>query len=323
MNSRVSYAIVGLFVLLLGIAGSAAAVWLALGGTPQAYTTYVAYMRESVAGLNLNAPVRFRGVDVGRVAEINLLPEDPGRVELQLEIRSDAPINEDTVAVLTSQGITGLAFVELTGGNVDSAAISIPETGYSEIRTGPSLLVRLDTAASELMTEFRSMGSNLDGVVVRLSSLLDASNIEATTRVLANVEQLTAQLSKQVEGLSGTMNNLQTLTANAARTSDGFPALSEEVQLSLKAMRATSGAISRAARDFGSLSEVSQTEIREMSASVRAVSADVSRGALPELTLLLKQSRGLVDSLSRLSRTIERNPNVLLYGRAGRRGPGE
>ena len=75
MENKVNYALVGGFVLLLGAALIAGVLWLASGGGFQKkYDLYLALVGESVAGLNLNAPVKYRGVDVGKVREIQLDP---------------------------------------------------------------------------------------------------------------------------------------------------------------------------------------------------------------------------------------------------------
>ena len=87
-----SYALVGGFVLLLGAALIAGALWLASGGAFQKkYDLYLAVEEESVAGLNLNAPVKFNGVDVGKVREIHIDPANPERVILLFAIELAAP----------------------------------------------------------------------------------------------------------------------------------------------------------------------------------------------------------------------------------------
>ena len=116
-----NYPLVGLFVLVFGAALIAGVLWLAAGGAIQKkYDLYVAIEDESVAGLNLNAPVKYSGVDVGKVQEIRLDPGNPQRVNLLFAIERGTPIKEDTVAVLKTQGLTGIAYVELSGGARDS-----------------------------------------------------------------------------------------------------------------------------------------------------------------------------------------------------------
>ncbi|MDP2707564.1 MAG: MlaD family protein, partial [Burkholderiales bacterium] len=106
-----NYALVGAFVLVLGAVLIAGVLWLASGGAyHKKYDLYLAIMDESVAGLNLNAPVKYNGVDVGKVRQIQLDTVNPERVNLLFAIERGTPIKEDTVAVLKIQGLTGIAY---------------------------------------------------------------------------------------------------------------------------------------------------------------------------------------------------------------------
>ena len=103
-------------------------------------------MTDSVAGLNLNAPVKYRGVDVGLVRRIVLNPANVEEVQLTLAIQHGTPVKEDTIAVLQTQGLTGIAYVELTAGRKDSPLLQARAgEEFPVIRAGPSLLTRLDT----------------------------------------------------------------------------------------------------------------------------------------------------------------------------------
>ena len=109
METKVNYAFVGAFVLVLGAALVAGVLWLATGGMMQKkYAPYLAVENESVAGLNLNAPVKYNGVDVGKVEVIRLDPHNPERVILLFAIERGTPIKTDTVAILKTQGLTGI-----------------------------------------------------------------------------------------------------------------------------------------------------------------------------------------------------------------------
>ena len=115
MEPRVNYFLAGIFVLVLGAAMVAGLLWLSVGTSTRDYDKYYVYMTESVAGLNTDAPVKFQGVDVGRVIDIRLDPKNPERVRLVLAIEKGTPIKEDTIAVLGFQGLTGIAHLNLTG----------------------------------------------------------------------------------------------------------------------------------------------------------------------------------------------------------------
>ena len=116
MESKFNYTVLGIFVLLLGAALIGIVFWLYGGGQyGHRANNYYAFFDESVSGLNVNAPVRYRGVAVGRVAEIGLAPDGSGRVRLILSLDDVAPIKEDTVATLRMQGLTGLAQLSCRG----------------------------------------------------------------------------------------------------------------------------------------------------------------------------------------------------------------
>src|SRR3954463_15897109 len=121
MDSKVNYAAVGVFVIGLGAALVAPILWLAAGGElHKKVDLYQSLSNESVAGLNVNAPVKYRGVDVGKVKDIQLVPDNPQQVQIVYAIDRGTPIKADTIATLTTQGLTGIAFVELSGGSPGS-----------------------------------------------------------------------------------------------------------------------------------------------------------------------------------------------------------
>ena len=96
MESKVNYTIVGFFVVALTTAVLIFAYWLTKSYGEQAYDTYYVHLSESVAGLNTDATVKYRGVDVGTVVSISLNPKNPEQVELVLNINQDTPIKTDT-----------------------------------------------------------------------------------------------------------------------------------------------------------------------------------------------------------------------------------
>jgi phospholipid/cholesterol/gamma-HCH transport system substrate-binding protein len=148
MEEKVNFTVVGVFVLVLGAALIGGVLWLSSGKSYRtSYDIYQTFMKESVAGLNLNATVRYRGVEVGRVKNIALAPGNVERVQLTLAIESGTPIKVDTVAILSTQGLTGIAFVDLRGGSRDSPAlVAEHDAPYPVIHSGPSLMVRLDAS---------------------------------------------------------------------------------------------------------------------------------------------------------------------------------
>src|SRR5512134_3843023 len=107
MEPKVNYALVGLFLALLSGALLAGVLWLSRTDYRGVYDRYYTFMDESVSGLSRDSYVRYHGVDVGRVKDIILDPNNPEQVRLALDIVRGTAIKEDTVAILETQGLTG------------------------------------------------------------------------------------------------------------------------------------------------------------------------------------------------------------------------
>lgn len=304
MEEKVNFALVGIFVVVLSIALLGGVLWFSSGksyGT--AYDIYLTYMKESVSGLNLNSPVRYRGVEVGRVRKISLAPGNVEQVQLTLEVEHGTPIKTDTLAVLQSHGITGIAYVELTGGTRESSLLQKqPGEDYPVIKTEPSLMRRLDTSISSLLI-------NLNRAAENLNSVLDERNQHAIKKILADLETVAHTLSTRSPAIDDGLRDAAHTFKNAARVSDDLPMLVQRVQGSADA--------------FGRMSD------RWDLAGTRAINTldstqQFTRETLPEFHRMVLELRELTESLRRVSDQLEQNPSVLLYGKPkAKNGPGE
>jgi phospholipid/cholesterol/gamma-HCH transport system substrate-binding protein len=162
----VNYALVGAFVLFLSGVLVAGILWLASGGLFQKDLVYYwAFEDESVAGLNLNAPVKYQGVNVGKVETISLDPNNPERVILLLAIEQGTPIQIDTIATLKTQGLTGIAYLELSGSKKGSPTLQVTaNNAYPVIPTKPSLNTRLENVLTELIGKMNSTTGNFSAI---------------------------------------------------------------------------------------------------------------------------------------------------------------
>jgi phospholipid/cholesterol/gamma-HCH transport system substrate-binding protein len=122
METDKHYFIEGLFIIGLSIAAAFFFVWLAKSGHRDD-VLYRIHFAESVSGLAQGDPVKFRGVDIGTVKTMNLDPEDPRRVQVDVSLRKDAPVKTDTKATLKLKGITGVVFIELNGGSAGARTL--------------------------------------------------------------------------------------------------------------------------------------------------------------------------------------------------------
>jgi len=307
MQRQINYALVGLFVILLGAAWLAISLWLALGDLSVQYRTYRVYLDESVSGLYLDAPVKYRGVEIGKVSGIRLNPEVTGQVQLTLDIDATAPIKEDTIAVLTVQGLTGIAFVDLTGGSLESPPLQAQagET-YPVIQSGPSFFSRLDTSGTELM-------ANLNVLLQAIANVVGAGGEQAMGDVLENIRQVTAVLAGRQAELDSSLQNAARLLENGALAAERLPAL-------LARLDATAQAFETMAASVGGASERINTYVERSGSGVQ----QFSQQTLPELGALISELRRLADTLQGIGTRLEDDPRVLIYGRELELpGPGE
>ncbi len=308
MEEKINFAIVGVFVLALGAALIAGVLWLSSGGAyRRAYDTYQTYMHESVSGLSRDAPVRYRGVEVGRVRRMALAPGNVELVQLTLDIERGTPVKQDTVAVLRVQGLTGIAYVELSGGSQDSPPLQAREgEAYPVIRSGPSLMVRLDSAVTTLL-------GNLNHTSERVSALLDEGNRREFTQTLADLRILARTLAARSATIDAGLTNAARTLDNTARVSADLPRLLERLQKSADGFDRMSSEISRAGASVS-------TDVAGTRADLRETTDELA----PEVRALVSELRETTGSLRRFSEQLERNPSVLLYGKpAAKRGPGE
>lgn len=308
METKVNYVIVGLFVLLLSVALIAGVLWLSSGKQySKTYDTYTAYMRESVSGLNLNAPVKYRGVEVGQVRQITLDKANPEQVRLEFAIERGTPIKEDTVAVLRVQGLTGIAYVELSGGSRNSPLLKqAGKDQYPVIKTGPSLLGRLDIALTSLLTSLNKTTDNLNG-------FMDEDNRRSLKQALADLSVLTSTIAANKKEIDAGIKGAARTMENAAQVSAELPELLDHISRS-------ADAVGKMAKDASRASD----SVRNTSDSVGQKTQRFADDSLPELERLLREMRDVSVSLRRVTEQVEQNPAMLLRGKqASKPGPGE
>lgn len=320
MEPKVNYVLVGSFVAAFGVAMLAGILWLGKTDYRGVYERYQAYMRESVAGLSVDSTVKYRGVDVGRVKDIVLNPDNPEEVRLTLDIARGTPIKTDTIAVLETQGLTGLATINLTGGSREAPPLQALEgQAYPVIKTGPSLFFRLDEAISRLLSEkgLTKLLADLDAVAKGAAEILDEENrtaLKRTIKDLSDVAQTVAAHKTQMErGLNGAAQSADNLVKMTASLNEQVPVLLAKINKSAAALRTLTEELAQTSKAVGAVVSETKPELQQF-----------SQQSLPEIGLLVTELRQLAGTLTRVARDLEREPNSLVFGRtAPPRGPGE
>ncbi len=308
MDTKVNYAAVGVFVLALGAVFIAGILWLAVGaGNKKEYMLYMSIINESVAGLSVDAPVKYLGVDVGKVEKIQLDPDNPQVVQLLFAILKNTPIREDTEAVLKTQGLTGIAYVELSGGTPESPPLMATGPGrYPMIRTIPSLSARLENVLTSVLAKLDRTSANID-------AMFDDENRAEIKKILANTSLLMGTIAAQKQDISR-------FITNAAQAADDTARAAAHLDPVLDRLSNGADAVEKMAKEMSLATGDARKTFAEVNSGVHQFTGET----LPETERLLTELNVLVVSLRRLSEQTERNPSSLLRGRQPvLLGPGE
>jgi phospholipid/cholesterol/gamma-HCH transport system substrate-binding protein len=321
METRASYILVGSFVLVLVAALVGVAVWIAGVEFDKAPVKYVTYFRGDVTGLGIGSAVRYRGVPVGSVRDIRLNPDNVEQVQVLMDVSVDAPIKEDTVAELALQGITGVAFVQLTGGTHSAARLTAPKNKIPVIQSKKSVL-------QEIVGKLPQIVEKAVLVADRIGDLINQQNLDAISATLANVENFTASLGSDKgelqlllrdgrgaaiaikdagQILRDAATNIRNLTSKFDSRIGPFMDNSEKTMVNFRTNMADLG---KAARTIDRIAESAQGLVDENRGPLR----DFSQSGLYEFSQFIAEARVLVDSLTRLMNRIERDPTHFLFG---------
>jgi len=307
METRASYILVGGFVLGLIAALIAVAIWLTgieLGHKPKKYLTY---FTGDVTGLGIGSPVRYRGVPMGTVQDIRLDPDNVERVRVLMELSTDSPIKQDTMSEISLQGITGVAFVQLTGGTQAAPPLVSKSGEIPVIKSNPSFLQSVIGQLPQFLGKAVSIAE-------RISDLLNQKNLNAVSATLANMQKLS-------ESLQSDKGDLRQLLREGRSAVNALRDASVEI-------KAITGQVNQKIGPLFVASEKTLADISTAAATVKNITADIqalvndnrgplrdfSQSGLYEFTQFISEARVLVDSLTRLINRVERDPQQFLFG---------
>lgn len=286
METNTHYLKIGLFVIVFSVLLMLGLLWLSFGFNAQSYRLYHVYMHESVSGLTIKAPVKYNGVEVGYVATINLDRDSPDVVSLLLAVDDNIPIYQGTHAQLQTQGLTGIAFVNLHGGNPALPLIQVVKPHkYPEIPAAPSLFMRLDKIVDKLTF-------NLNEISTKVNRVLNNKNVGRVDDILKNLSTFSNALSRNSD-------NIDVLLKNTAQASKQLPQVLNNIDAASANAKATLS--------------VSKTLLNS-----------VNNQMMPEVSQTLESTQTAADNVGSLAAELQQNPSMLLRGKqAPAKGPGE
>ncbi len=238
METKANYVLIGAFALFGLFATMAMLLWLAKYEIDRIYA-YYDILFDNVSGLNQAGDVRYNGLPVGQVVGLRLDEDDPSKVRVHIEINAGTPVKTDTIAVLQSQGVTGVSFVSLSGGSADAA--ELPEGEVIQSRT--SAIQTLLDGAPELLNKAIRLLEDVNEVV-------NAENRAKITTVLDNVASASGRLDRTLEDFEALSADLGSAARNVSAFSERLGELSVTAETTLvsatEALDATTDVMTRA-----------------------------------------------------------------------------
>jgi phospholipid/cholesterol/gamma-HCH transport system substrate-binding protein len=306
MEERAHALAAGFFVLLLGLAAGAFVWWL--GQNKQSVDHYVLEARDNVTGLNLQAPVRYRGIRAGQVDSIDIDRQDRRLILVHISLDARYPLTAGTTARLNTQGVTGLSYVQLEDSGSDPRPLVGREGEPPRIALRPTLLDTLGEQAGDIVVQ-----ANL--LALRLERLLDDKNLASVSRSLDNLAAVSGSLKDGLKDLPVVVASLrQTFSdANIARLNAVLGNLD-------KASAETAPLLSEI-RDATRSTALLATRLDRLAAEA---GGELTAGTLPRANALMQELSTSTRRLSRLVEGLEREPQALIFGRSTPApGPGE
>ncbi len=303
MENRAHALAAGLFTLLLGAALAAVALWF--GKDDQKLVPYAMITSSSVTGLKVEAPVRYRGVDVGKVDDIAIDSANGGRVRIRIGIREGTPITRSTFAQLGYQGITGLAYVLLGDDGKSRETLPSAAEEVAVIRMKPSL-----------MDDGESLFGSIVEITEKVKQLLDEENRGYVRCTLAGLEQVTERASAVTQQLEPSLKAMPGLIVEAK-------SMAADARISLHKADQLIGSINGIALKLDQRMDTlahALASVEEVGVTARAVGEET----MPRVNALIDDLSRDTRTVGRVADTLGNNPQSLLFGTPpGRPGPGE
>jgi phospholipid/cholesterol/gamma-HCH transport system substrate-binding protein len=336
MENRANYILVGTFTLAIIASIFTFIWWFRASNTSSERVSYRVVFTGSVSGLVRGATVRFNGLRVGEVKTIELMPDDPSRVQATIEVDPKTPIRADTRASLQYQGLTGVAAVQLVGGSNKAPLISGAETNNV-------LTLYADRSDfQDVLETAQRLSGKIDNIVSRFDKLV-GDNEQQVGNIIRNAETVSKSLADHVSDFD--LNGLNRSIDNIVKISDILGSHSNDVDLALKDIASITTKLNQSADKIDNVLSAAQSflgveggangltknmfsEITETAKSFRVLAQNLDKRAseitssvskfsgsgLRDFEALSNDARKAFSDISRAVRNFDRNPNQIIFG---------
>lgn len=293
--SRAQSARLGIF-LISGIVLLAILVAIPLGvKLTDKYKRYTAYFSgESLSGLEQGSTVKFNGVPVGKVESIKYLPDDLSRVKVELKLQDDFPMKVDMIATTNAMGITGLKYIEITGGT--NSAELLKEG--SVVPTKPSMISAITGKAEVIMAK-------IEVLLNHLNEISNPDSLAALKSTLANVQSISLDIKDFVSQAKPHMTEL-------ASSSTGIIAKVDSIAGDVRGITKSFADSMPMNKFVNIINQVDSTTtaLKELSENL----ALMIRQTREDFTVSMRNIREASENANNLTKNVAENPSLLLRG---------
>lgn len=297
--------LVGAFVLTFLAGLVAFAVWIAKVDLDAEYKDYDIYFDGTVSGLYKRSIVYYLGIPIGDVRDITLAPNDPSKVRVWVRLRAEVPVSDASIARLEFQGLTGVAYIELSGGDPSAPPLEA-HLGVERpvIQSEPSPILAIFESAPNLVNEAIL-------AVGQIQKMLSDENAANVAGILSNTEALTGNLAKGTNNLEPMMEDAAAVLAQARVAAEKLNRLLDSGNALLEGDAGV--LVAEATKTL----QAATNALNRIDGLVAANEAPINQfigGSLPEVSRMIIDLRQTARSLSRLVSRIEQNPAEVIFG---------
>ena len=327
----------GMFVLVVTALLVALAAWLTRDTGVR--RVYEISSLEAVNGLQPQAPVRYRGVAVGKVTAIGFDPKTLGNVLVTLALDDAAPVTRSTYASLGFQGVTGLAFVQLDDGGESKELLAPMADGRpARIPMRASLLSKLSDQGVAILARVEQTSE-------RLNALLSGENqkqLMATVAGFGDAAQSVQKMADRMQKLSANLDDV--LNAQLGPQRVNIPRFVDDATTTLKSLQTTAVGVDQTVAEFrktasaftdvanrinakgGAVDRLTEgaAALTQGAAALTEAGQSFNAGTLPRLNRTSDEATRAARQVNRAVGVVGDNPQALIFGTGTvPPGPGE
>lgn len=312
MEPRANHVLIGAFTLAGALLLVLGGLWSARWATDEAWQHLEVHFLQPVSGLSVGSTVQYNGIGMGSVRDLELSPDDPGRVIAVIRLDEQAPLREDTTARLSFSALTGVSTIQLRGGSADSPPLRSPAG-----RDRP-IIIADDSGLQRLIETSEDIAGTASEVMLRLLDFLSDDNAERVATTLDNIDAFT-------QTLIGERERLREIVVNLHASSEAMLPLVQELRGTVSEVSSALRALEPALVDtFPQAGEELRDAMAKLSAAAERIDRMVARNesavagfgdqVITPLGPAVQDFRRLIDELSALTERFQRHPAGFLLG---------